>query len=714
MPKPRRYAMPALVLLLTLFLVSGAVTPSLAERQVVAPQAAIGHQGPPAQQLPGMPPDAQSTTGPLPPPGLHASEVPVDTQAAVVIPGVPSYEWRHGCGPTAVGMVLGYWDGMGYAALVDGSASSQTSDVNRMIASGDGAGDVATNYTDYCLPMDSGGPIQPDRSEPPEGDEHPDHCVADFMLTSQSARGNEYGWSYLSDCERAMTDYVDWLGRPDYLATTRRYYMYYTPQLTWDVFRAEIDAGRPMVFLVDSYPSNGDGWTDHFVTAVGYDDDTHTYGFYDTYDHSVHWRTFASMAYGQPWGIYSGIAFQPSIVNPGMQRVTVAQETGRDSESPALNGDGTLLVFSSDADLLDQGIGDEQYEIWLTDRTTRSLVRVTSTTDANHESWSPAISADGGVVAFHGDADLLGQDVPDGQYEVWLYDTQAITYTRVTTASHADRDSTAPALNADGTVVAFLSDSDLLGQGNVSALHPEVWLYDTGTMTYTCVTTAAQLARQAWGRPALDASGTVVAFSADHDLLNQGIADEQYEIWLYDTQTMTYTRVTTASHPERDSYAPSLSADGTKVVFYSDADLLGQGNVPDDQFEVWLYDTQTMTYTRITTATTAGRDSVSPAVSADGLTVVFAGDADLLGQGITGGQSEIWVYDIVQVTYSRVTWASEPDRDSYAPALSGDGETLAFYGDSDILAQNVPDEQYEVWLRRVERVWVPAVSKGLP
>ena len=81
------------------------------------------------------------TTGPEPP----AIVVERDREKArrpirpagteVVISGVPPYFWRHGCGPTAVGMVIGYYDGQGYDDLIPGCAFTQTGDVDQAIAS---------------------------------------------------------------------------------------------------------------------------------------------------------------------------------------------------------------------------------------------------------------------------------------------------------------------------------------------------------------------------------------------------------------------------------------------------------------------------------------------------------------------------------------------------------------------------------------------------
>ncbi|MDY7080114.1 MAG: hypothetical protein SXV54_24805 [Chloroflexota bacterium] len=44
----------------------------------------------------------------------------------------------------------------------------------------------------------------------------------------------------------------------------------------------------------------------------------------------------------------------------GMTRITVASDSDRDSYSPCLNADGTLVAFPSDSDLLGQGILDNQ------------------------------------------------------------------------------------------------------------------------------------------------------------------------------------------------------------------------------------------------------------------------------------------------------------------------------------------------------------------
>ena len=222
--------------------------------------------------------------------------------AQVVINPAPAYIWRHGCGPTAAGMVLGYWDGNGYDNLVAGDASTQTTAVSQMIAS-------TEHYNDYSLPMDDTTPtVLADKSEL-GGAHSPHNSLGDYMRTSWSVDGMRYGWSYYSMVDDALTGYAQARGYAGATSSSEAW-----GDFTWADYTAEIDAGRPMVFLVDT---DADGGTDHFITAIGYDDTANTYACLNTWDSSVHWYDFAQMGVGQQWGIYGATYFNPGTTgNP--------------------------------------------------------------------------------------------------------------------------------------------------------------------------------------------------------------------------------------------------------------------------------------------------------------------------------------------------------------------------------------------------------------
>jgi hypothetical protein len=259
--------------------------------------------------------DAQSTSGPEPGPGVNRGEV-LRPEATPVLLNVPAFLWKDGCGPTAAGMLLAYWDGNGYGNLMPGDASTQTAAVDTRISS-------TGSYNDYALPLDDIAfdpqPI-PDKSEPPVGDEHADDSIADLMNTSQSYSDNYYGWSWYSDMALALQNYVPHFA-PEYSAVVQNLALGYGG-FTWDLFKAEINAGRPVILLVDT---DADGETDHFVPAIGYDETGYMYAVHDTWDTGVHWYNFAAMASGQSWGIYAATLFQLKPLQATLNSPTGAQ-----------------------------------------------------------------------------------------------------------------------------------------------------------------------------------------------------------------------------------------------------------------------------------------------------------------------------------------------------------------------------------------------------
>lgn len=268
-----------------------------------------------------LPEDAQSTSGPMPPKVVSVGIASTAVTGQKIISGVPVYIWKNGCGPTAAGMVIGYWDKLGFGNLVAGDASTHTASVDNMISS-------SGNYTDYCLPMDSYPDMLPDKSELPAGDEHVNNCLTDFMYTSQSYQGNYYGWSWFSHMSLALSNYAA-LKEPVCQITAANYIW---GTLTWSNYCSEIDSGRPVVLLVDS---DSNGGTDHFITAIGYgySGTRPMYACLNTWDSGIHWYEFAPMASGQAWGIYGATFF--SMIGP---TVSTAKTSGNNATAKIHGG----------------------------------------------------------------------------------------------------------------------------------------------------------------------------------------------------------------------------------------------------------------------------------------------------------------------------------------------------------------------------------------
>ncbi len=343
----------------------------------------------------------QSTTGPYPPLEVLLWDmqkdlsVPQETKGEVVL-NVPAYYWRHGCGPTALSMVVGYYDTKGYGDLIPGDAWMQTAAVNQMIASGGDWGNPFPpgsegHFEDYASPRDSVSGLLQDDYITAGRDPHPHNSIADYVETSWSTRGNPYGWSWSTKLGSSFVDYFD-QQYPEAVgvADSTTYY-----PMTWEVLVNEINAGRPMVFLVDT---SGDGVTDHFVTAIGYrTSPTLQYAMRDTWsNYYVRWENFAQIAAGTRWGIYAGWSYQlshpPADVALSNQTVVenlpVGSQVGTFSTTDPLLGDIITYSFVTGSGDNDNGlfniVGNQLLTTTTIDYETRTgySVRVRST-DSN-------------------------------------------------------------------------------------------------------------------------------------------------------------------------------------------------------------------------------------------------------------------------------------------------------------------------------------------
>lgn len=243
--------------------------------------------------------DFQSTSGQFPDTGVDVAGYSFHHREALiqnVISGVPAYNWYRGCGPTALGMVLAYYDANGFPDLFPGNAATLTTAVKNAIASDE-------HYSDYSLPLDYNPALIPDKSELPLGDEHTDNCIADFMQTSQSIRSNYWGWSWSSDICHAFNDYISHFSSYGGICNSFSY-----NNFSWAVLKNEINNNHPMMMLVDT---DGDNATDHFITVVGYKEESgvNYYGCYHTWDQNLHWYEYRSKMNGNTWGVSSLFTF---------------------------------------------------------------------------------------------------------------------------------------------------------------------------------------------------------------------------------------------------------------------------------------------------------------------------------------------------------------------------------------------------------------------
>lgn len=313
---------------------------------------------------------------------------------------------------------------------------------------------------------------------------------------------------------------------------------------------------------------------------------------------------------------------------------------------PAISDDGQRIVFSAWADLVPGGNPDGNTEFFLYDLPTATFTQITHTS-GDVQLVGPTISADGRWVAFASLADLTGGN-RTGDSQVFLYAVDTATLTQISAG-------TTPKITADGRRVLFLD-----GTGGVSAYH-----VPTGQVSR--VSSADSL-------DSIDATGRRIAFSSQADPLGRN-GDDNREIFVYDAAAdeMRQLTETAGAFGEWTNYGASLDGEGRLVAFLSVADLVPPGNA-DGNAELFLYELASGMTTQVTDS--IGVTHSLAQVCRDGSRIAYDVELD-------SSTSNIRLYDRTLDAELAVTDVSRFW--SQAPALSADGERVAFVSSADLV-----------------------------
>lgn len=249
--------------------------------------------------------------------------------------------------------------------------------------------------------------------------------------------------------------------------------------------------------------------------------------------------------------------------------------------------------------------------------------------------------------------------------------------------------SSAPAVSGAGRFVAFASQAEFAAPSREDA---QVFVRDraVGATTLVSANGEGQPADTGATEPVISADGRHVAFTSAASNLVDG-AGGHADVFVADRDSGAITLVSVGAGrqpADGPSGQPAISADGRYVAFVSHASNLTSGNVAAHS-GVYVHDRQTGTTELVTQAhdgAAVDGPSGPPSISGDGRLVAFASKATNLTSDATSESAEVHVYDREADTTERVSLtASEPDGPSRAPALSPNGDFLAF----DTAASNV-------------------------
>jgi len=275
-------------------------------------------------------------------------------------------------------------------------------------------------------------------------------------------------------------------------------------------------------------------------------------------------------------------------------RVSVAAggaEANSESYQPSISGDGHYVAFTSYASNLTGGVsGTAKSSVYLRDLQAGSntLVSVTTSgTSGTQSSSNPAISADGSRIAFWSyDQNLVAGDVGSA-WDIFLWDRNAtpnISLVSVSSNGVQKAASTlesmsrvvAPAISADGLIVAFSTTADNLVEGDTNGLQ-DVFVHHIPSGQTIRASESTDGVQATGGdspvgqgeRISLSSDGTWVAFTTAATNISAGGSN----VMIHNNFTGQTLPITQSGTYASGAKGPAISSDGNLVVFMSGAQL---------------------------------------------------------------------------------------------------------------------------------------------
>jgi Tol biopolymer transport system component len=426
------------------------------------------------------------------------------------------------------------------------------------------------------------------------------------------------------------------------------------------------------------------------------------------------------------------VAAAPPVVPP-QARTTLVSRTGTGafpdnrSVTPSISVDGRYVAYSSLAtDIRPQKAGAAIPAIFVFDTVARTTIRLPNPPGLRPggTAMDPSISGKGEVVAFTYVEPFDDSGAYKGPWVVaWTRATNRTTIVSRTPQGAPVAGATEPSVSANARFVAYTArNADIVPRGGNDA---NVVRYDLRSHRTVVVSIGQRgsVSPRDETSPSISRDGDAVAFVSDGgDVLvpwNTGPGTQVFVRHILAGQTEQVSlqdgRGPGDGAPDQPAFAPSISADGTRVAFESPADTLVAGgkNGVDDVFVRDLTTVRTTMVSVTPDGRPAPKASGAPSISADGRMVAFESQSpDVIGLG-ADVDAHLAAVAIVQPSevYERDTTTEETvlvsaDRNgrpggavSAQPSVGGNGRFVAFASTSPNLVRGDSGPIADVFLR---------------
>jgi Tol biopolymer transport system component len=386
-----------------------------------------------------------------------------------------------------------------------------------------------------------------------------------------------------------------------------------------------------------------------------------------------------------------------SVAWPGStSRVSVSasgREGNGESGRASLSAHGRYVAFWSEASNLVSGDANESGDVFVRDRLTGAVQRVSVGRRGRQGGGGgdASISQDGRYIAYvSGAADLVAGDT-NGAADVFVYDRLRRLTTRVSVGPkgrQANNDSSWPKLSADGRYVLFESDASNLVPGDTNRV-TDIFVRDrfAGVTERVSVDSRGRQGYDPSLGSDISGNGRYVAFGSASKL-TPGDNNHAFDVFIRDRRRRT-TRLVSVSryggsiNDQAPQYRLALSSNGRYVAFDSNATNLVRGD-SNGTTDVFVRDWVRGVTGRISVG--AGGRQVSlggsdPVISADGRYVAYSSDASNLVPGDTNDRPDVFVRDgWKRVTYRISVGAGGHQANDWSLgwSISADGQHVGF------------------------------------
>ncbi len=322
---------------------------------------------------------------------------------------------------------------------------------------------------------------------------------------------------------------------------------------------------------------------------------------------------------------------------------------------PAISDDGRFIAFETDATNLG-GSTNGVPQVFMHDRDTNTTTllseRKAGGQGGNGRSGDPAMSGNGRFVVWESDADNLVDGDTNSKTDVFLYDRTTDGITRVSVSSNgrqANRSSFDPDISANGAFIVFESAASNLARKDTNRLQ-DIFIHNrlTGATARVSVNSRERQANGASANPVVSSSGQFVAFESRARNLAKADGDKDPDVYLRDRKkgkTIQVSLTNSGRQPIGWSGDPTISDSGRYIAFKSSAYNLVRRD-RNKQRDAFVRDRVAGKTTRVS-LTVAGKQawggaSDDPSISGDGRFVTFESGALNMYDNDTNGEDDLF------------------------------------------------------------------------